>query len=104
MDVARSLARLRLAQPLPPTLDTLRRVHIAHLAAFPFHNLGIQRRGAIELDVDAITRKCLASDGGGYCFEQNTLLRAALRELCFNVTTHLGRVGTHALNHLMLAA
>ncbi|HJW95996.1 MAG TPA: arylamine N-acetyltransferase [Thermoanaerobaculia bacterium] len=102
MDLDRYLARLGLAQPLPPTIDTLRRIHIAHLAAFPFHNLAIQRRAAIELDVDAITRKFLASGGGGYCFEQNTLLRAALRELGFNVTTHLGRVGPHALNHMLL--
>lgn len=102
MDLDAYLARLGIARPLAPTIDTLRRIHVAHLAAFPFHNLEIQRRGAIRLDVDSLTRKFLAADGGGYCFEQNTLLRAALRELGFDVTTHLGRVGPHALNHMLL--
>ena len=102
MDLDSYLARLGLAQPLPPALDTLRRIHVAHLAAFPFHNLEIQRRGVIRLDVDSLTRKFLAAGGGGYCFEQNTLLRAALRELGFDVTTHLGRVGSYALNHMLL--
>jgi N-hydroxyarylamine O-acetyltransferase len=96
------LARLGLAHPLPPTLDTLRRIHVAHLAAFPFHNLEIQRRGVVRVDVDSIARKFLGVDGGGYCFEQNTLLGAALRELGFEVTTLLGRVGPHALNHMLL--
>jgi len=102
MNLDAYLVRLGLAQPLPPTIDTLRRVHVAHLAAFPFHNLEIQRRGVIRVDVDSITRKFLGTDGGGYCFEQNTLLAAALRELGFDVTTLLGRVGQHALNHMLL--
>ena len=102
MDLAAYVAHLGLAQPLPPTLDTLRRVHVAHLAAFPFHNLEIQRRGTIRVDVDSIAQKFLARDGGGYCFEQNTLLGAALRGLGFDVTTLLGRVGEHALNHMLL--
>lgn len=96
------LARLGVAQPLPPTIETLRRIHIAHLAAFPFHNLEIQRHGVVRVDVDSIARKFLGVDGGGYCFEQNTLLGAALRELGFDVTTLLGRVGSHALNHMLL--
>jgi N-hydroxyarylamine O-acetyltransferase len=100
------LSRLGLALPLPPTAETLRRLHVAHLAAFTFHNLAIQRRGSVRVDVESIERKFLAgADGGGYCFEQNTLLAAVLRELGFTVTTLLGRVGPpdrRALNHMLL--
>lgn len=99
------LNRLGVTQPLSPTVDTLRRLHVAHLAAFPFHNLEIQRRGTIRVDVDSIERKFLDGYGGGYCFEQNTLFGTALRELGFRVTTLLGRVGPpdkRMLNHLLL--
>lgn len=106
MHLQNYLTRLGVAQPLPPTLDTLRRLHVAHLTAFAFHNLGIQRRDPIAVDVDSIERKFLSgADGGGYCFEQNTLFAAALRELGFAVTTLLGRVGPpekRALNHMLL--
>jgi N-hydroxyarylamine O-acetyltransferase len=99
------LARLGMKRPLEPTAETLRRLHVAHLAAFPFHNLTIQRRGVVSLDVDAIAERFLGGCGGGYCFEQNTLFGAALRELGFAVTTLLGRAGPpdkRALNHMLL--
>jgi len=99
------LARIGLARPLPPTLDTLRRLHVAHLGAFTFHNLQIQRRGSVPVDVESIERKFLGAEGGGYCFEMNTLFGAALRELGFEVTTLLARVGPPekaALNHMLL--
>jgi N-hydroxyarylamine O-acetyltransferase len=97
--------RIGISRPVAPTLETLRRVHVAHLLAFPFHNLTIQRRGEVTVDVDSIVTRFLAEGGGGYCFEQNTLLGAALRELGFQVTTLLGRVGPpdrRALNHMLL--
>jgi N-hydroxyarylamine O-acetyltransferase len=102
MNLAAYLRRIGVAPPLPPTPDTLRRIHVAHLAAFPFHNLTIQRGGVVRVDVDSVAQKFLASNGGGYCFEQNTLLGAALRELGFEVTTLFGRVGGHSLNHMLL--
>ena len=101
----RYLGRVGLTRPLPPTLDTLRRLHVAHLGAFVFDNLAIQRQGAVRTDLDSVAEKFLGSTTGGYCFEQNTLFGAALRELGFDVTTILGRVGSperRALNHLVL--
>src|SRR5688500_461884 len=98
------LSRLGLKTSLPPTLETLRTIHVAHLSAFPFTNLEIQRHGTIKVDLDSIEQKFL-SGGGGYCFEQNTLLAAVLRELGFDVETVLARVGSperRALNHLLL--
>jgi N-hydroxyarylamine O-acetyltransferase len=99
------LGRLGLARPLPPTLETLRRLHVAHLGAFTFDNLEIQRRGEIRVDAESVERKFLGGLAGGYCFEHNTLFGAVLRELGFPVTMHLGRVGPpdrRSLNHMFL--
>ncbi|HUP47499.1 MAG TPA: arylamine N-acetyltransferase, partial [Thermoanaerobaculia bacterium] len=99
------LARIGVPPPLPPSVETLRRLHVAHLGAFIFDNLGIQRHGSVLTDVDSVERKFLDGEGGGYCFEQNTLFGAALGELGFAVATILGRVGSperRALNHLVL--
>ena len=101
----RYLGRVGLTRPLPPTLDTLRRLHIAHLGAFVFDNLGIQRGGGVRTDIESVATKFLGSATGGYCFEQNTLFGAALSKLGFDVATILGRVGSperRALNHLVL--
>jgi N-hydroxyarylamine O-acetyltransferase len=99
------LRRIGLTLPLEPTIDTLRGLHVAHLGAFTFHNLLIQRGGEVRVDLPSIERKFLDRVGGGYCFEQNTLLRAVLHELGFSVTTLLGRVGPpddRRLNHMLL--
>jgi len=104
MNLDRYLTRIGLTPPLPLTADTLRRIHVAHLAAFTFNNLEIQRGGSIRTDADSVAEKFFGDYGGGYCFEQNTLLAEALQQLGFQVTTHLGRVGAagRALNHMLL--
>lgn len=105
MNLEAYLRRIGILETPPPVLETLRRLHVAHLAAFPFHNLEIQRRGSIRLDLDSIERKFLGPAGGGYCFEQNTLFGAVLTQIGFRVTPLLGRVGPpdkRALNHLLL--
>jgi N-hydroxyarylamine O-acetyltransferase len=105
VDLDRYLARLGFSERPAPTADSLRRLHVAHLAAFPFHNLTIQRNEVVDINIDAITQRFLTEGGGGYCFEQNTLLGTALRELGFDVTTLLGRVGiagNKSLNHMLL--
>lgn len=86
------LRKLGMRTPLDPTVDTLTRVHLAHRETFLFENLSIQRGGGISLMLDDLERKFLDDGGGGYCFEQNTLFAAALRDLGFTVTTLLGRV------------
>ena len=99
------LARVGIEGALAPSADTLRRLHVAHLGAFIFDNLEIQRGGSIRTDLESIERKFLEGKTGGYCFEQNTLFAAALREIGFEVQTvlaHVGRPEQRSLTHLVL--
>src|SRR5262249_61984673 len=85
------LRRLRIDETLPPTLDTLRRLHKAHRETFLFENLSIQAGGSISVELQDIERKFLDERRGGYCFEHNTLFAAALRGLGYDVVAFLGR-------------
>ena len=86
------LRRLGLRTRLEPTADTLRRLHAAHRETFLFENLSIQCGGAISLALIDLERKFLDDGRGGYCFEHNTLFRAALHDIGFSPATLLGRV------------
>jgi N-hydroxyarylamine O-acetyltransferase len=86
------LRRVGVDPGLPPTADTLRRLHIAHREAFLFDNVAIQTGGTISVALDAIERKFIDEGCGGYCFEHNTLFAGVLRDLGFEPVTLLGRV------------
>ena len=84
--------KIGLAPAQPATVETLRRLHLAHRETFLFENLTIQKGGGISLRLGDLERKFLDEGAGGYCFEHNTLFGAVLRDLGFSVTTLLGRV------------
>src|SRR5437868_4364008 len=86
MRTADYLEKIALAPPLPATVETLRRLHLAHRETFLFENLTIQKGGGISLRLDDLARKFLDEGAGGYCFEHNTLFAAVLRDLGFRVT------------------
>ncbi|MFZ9393865.1 MAG: arylamine N-acetyltransferase, partial [Ilumatobacteraceae bacterium] len=75
-----------------PGLATLAAVHSAHARTIPFENLDILLGRRIATDLAAVERKLVHDRRGGYCFEQNALLGAALRTLGFDVAPLLGRV------------
>lgn len=107
LDLDAYLARVGLTGDLPPTLETLRSVHRAHLAAIPFENLQIVLGRPVLLEVPALVDKMVRRRRGGYCYEQNLLLAAVLDRLGFTVTglgarvlagtTGSPRPSTHAL-------
>jgi N-hydroxyarylamine O-acetyltransferase len=70
----------------------LAQLHRAHVAAIPFENLDPHRGLPISLEPEAVQRKLVTDRRGGYCFEHNLLLAAALRALGSEVDLLLGRV------------
>ncbi len=71
---------------------SLPEIHRAHVSAIPFENLDPHRGVPVSLDQGALERKLVAGRRGGYCFEQNLLLKAALEALGAQVEPMLARV------------
>jgi len=79
------LARIGYAGPRDATPETLAAVHAAHAQRIPFENLDILLGRPIRIDVASVAAKLVGARRGGYCYEHNTLLAAALRALGFEV-------------------
>ncbi len=71
---------------------SLAALHRSHVASIPFENLDPHRGVPVSLEPDALQRKLVTHRRGGYCFEHNLLLAAALRALGAEVDLLLGRV------------
>jgi N-hydroxyarylamine O-acetyltransferase len=68
-------------------------IHRAHSTSIPFENLDPLRGLAVSLETDDLQRKLVQERRGGYCFEQNLLLKAALETIGgLRVDMHLARV------------
>jgi N-hydroxyarylamine O-acetyltransferase len=92
LDLDAYLARVGYSGPRRADADTLRALHEAHVAAVPFENLDILLGRTISLGLPALEKKLVQDRRGGYCFEQNTLFRAALEAIGFTVTSLAARV------------
>ena len=84
-------------------------VHRAHATSIAFENFDSSSGRPVVLDVPHLEDKLVARGRGGYCFEQNLLLLAALESLGVDeVVPILARVrigpadGPRPLNHLLL--
>ncbi len=73
-------------------LRTLRSIVFAHATSIPFECLDGLSDTPISLDIDRIVDKLVRRRRGGYCFEQNALLSAALRQLGFEIQELSARV------------
>jgi N-hydroxyarylamine O-acetyltransferase len=92
MNVSAYLERIEYRGPLAADYETFEALHIAHATHIPFENLDILLGRRISIDMPAIEAKLVNARRGGYCFEQNTLFAAVLRELGFRVTALAARV------------
>lgn len=86
------LARIGYTGPCDVTVDTLHRLHVAHLLSVPFENLDIHLGRPIVLDVDRFYTKIVTQRRGGFCYELNGLFAALLAALGFDVTLASARV------------
>lgn len=101
------LNRIGYTGQVTPTADVLRDVHRAHLRAISYENLDIHL-GLLMLEIDAIYDKIVNRRRGGWCYEMNSLLAWALREIGFEVRMVSGAVNRARAgdlaesNHLVL--
>lgn len=102
--------RIGFAGSIAPTLATLEQLHALHPASIPFENLNPLLGLPVRLDLASIQAKLVNERRGGYCYEQNLLLKAMLEELEFTVRGLAGRVlwnnpaGAEGPAHHMLLA
>lgn len=75
-----------------PTLDVLQTIAARHTEAIAFENLNPLLRWPVHLDLQSLQHKIVRDGRGGYCFEQNLLLAAALTALRFKVGGLAARV------------
>jgi N-hydroxyarylamine O-acetyltransferase len=73
-------------------VSTLQAIVAAHLTTIPFENLNPLLGLPVSLELSALERKLVHEGRGGYCFEQNLLLEAALRAIGFEVSGLIARV------------
>lgn len=91
-DLDAYLRRIGHAGGRAPTLETLREIHRRHAQSIAFENLDPLLRRPVALDAESLQRKLVHGSRGGWCFEQNALLRHALDALGFRTTGLAARV------------
>ena len=91
--VAQYLQRIGVRGPVTPNLETLVRLHAAHLVSVPFENLDIvPARRPIDLEIGALFDKIVSRRRGGFCYELNLLFATLLRSIGFPVRILSARV------------
>lgn len=71
---------------------SLAELHRAHACSIPFENLDPHRGVPVSLDPGDLQQKLVRERRGGYCFEQNLILKHALEALGAEVEPMLARV------------
>lgn len=84
--------RIGFAGSIAPTLTTLEQLHALHPAAIAFENLDPLIGSPVRIELRNLEQKLLFEKRGGYCFEQNLLMKAMLEDLGYTVTALAARV------------
>lgn len=91
-DLDAYLARIGHTGPRTPTLETLTAITTQHPRRIVYENIDPLLGSAPSLEMGRLQDKLVAQGRGGYCYEQNLLLREALLALGFEVTALAARV------------
>jgi len=108
MNITTYLQRIKYEGGLEPNLETLTKLHQAHLRAIPYENFDIHLGRRLELGEQHFYNKLVLQRRGGWCYEMNGLFAWVLRELGFEVQLLAGAVRSsiqdvnEAGNHLVL--
>ncbi|MDR6625142.1 arylamine N-acetyltransferase [Caulobacter segnis] len=78
--------------PREPTLAVLRDLTLKHPDAIPFENVDVLLGRGISIAPADIDAKLIGAGRGGYCYEQNGLLKRVLTALGFQVEGLMARV------------
>jgi arylamine N-acetyltransferase len=93
LDLNGYFARINYGGAARPTLEVLQDLMTAHTRSIPFENLDpLLGTPVDDLSPEALTDKLVRRRRGGYCYEQNGLMGAALSEVGFRVRRLAGRV------------
>src|SRR5262245_9960527 len=108
VDLPAYLARIGFIGEARPDRATLEQAHRGHLLSIPYENLDVQLGRPLTTSPDAAFRKLTIGRRGGWCYEMNGTLGAALSAIGFKVTRLAGAVMRSAMgdanlgNHLVL--
>ena len=92
LDLAAYCRRIGFAGTLAPTRECLDRLIVDHASAIPFENIEVLAHRVPKLDLAGLQDKLVRRRRGGYCFEQNTLFRAVLQAIGFDVRPMEARI------------
>jgi N-hydroxyarylamine O-acetyltransferase len=92
LDLDAYLSRIGWSGERRPSAAVLRALTFAHATSIPFENLDPLLGSAPSLALPDLEAKLVRGRRGGYCYEHNTLLTAALRAFGFTVTCLTARV------------
>ena len=85
-------ARIGYDGPRTPTLATLQSLCSLHPAAITFEAIDVLLDRGVDISPAAVDAKLIRNRRGGYCYEQNSLLKRALVAMGFDVESLLARV------------
>lgn len=84
--------RIQTTIPSELTLEALSTIQNQHTQTIPFEGLNPLLGIPVKLDLESLVKKLIFDKRGGYCFEQNILLKHVLKTLGFKVRGLMGRV------------